>query len=71
MLLEALLKLLLAASMALPFLLPAWRGRSARRAWAWLLGMLLAFMAGLLADPLALGQQRVDNGVLLRAACAY
>jgi hypothetical protein len=70
MLLEALLKLLLAVSLALPFLLPAWRCRSARRARAWLLGMLLAFMAGLLADPLALGQQRVDDA-LLRAACAY
>jgi hypothetical protein len=70
MLLEALLKLLLAASLALPFVLPAWRGRSPRRSRAWLLGALLAFMAGLLVDPLALGHQRVDN-VLLRAACAY
>jgi hypothetical protein len=70
MLLEALLRLLLAASLALPFLLPAWRCRSPRRARAWLLGMLLAFLAGLLVDPLALANQRVDNA-MLRAACAY
>lgn len=71
MLLEALLKLMLAACLALPFLLPARRCRSPRRSRAWLLTMLLAFMAGLLVDPFALAHQRVDNGVLLRAACAY
>lgn len=71
MLLESLLRLVLAASLALPFLLPARRCRSPRRARAWLLTMALAFMAGLQVDPLALGRLRVDDGVLMRAACAY
>jgi hypothetical protein len=71
MLLEALLRLTLAACLALPFLLPARRCRSPRRTRAWLLTVALAFVAGLLMDPLALGRLRVDDSVLLRAACAY
>ncbi|WP_298232008.1 hypothetical protein [uncultured Azohydromonas sp.] len=71
MLLEALVRLMLAASLALPFLLPARRCRSPRHARAWLLTMALAFVAGLLVDPLALGRLRADDGVLMRAACAY
>jgi phosphatidylserine synthase len=71
MLLEALLRLTLAASLALPFLLPARRCRSPRRARAWLLTMALAFVAGLLVDPLALGRLRVDESLVMRAACAY
>ena len=71
MLFQALLKLLLAASLALPFLLTARRCASPRRSRAWLLTTLLAFVAGLQVDPFALGHLRVDNSVLLRAACLY
>jgi hypothetical protein len=65
--LDAVLKLLLAAALALPFLLPALRSRSRRGALAWGLGVALALAAGLAVEPRALGGLRVD-GALLRAA---
>lgn len=69
-LLEVLLRLLLAISLALPFLASARHSRSPWRARLWRLGLLLAFAVGLLADPLALARQRVDQ-VLLGAVCGY
>lgn len=65
-----LLKLLLAAALALPFLLLVLRSRSRRQARFWLLAMLSALWAGLLADPLQYGNQLVDQAVL-GAGCRF
>ncbi|NML14026.1 hypothetical protein [Azohydromonas caseinilytica] len=65
-----LLKLLLAAALALPFLLTALRSRSRRQARRWLLLMLGALWAGLLADPLQYGNRLVDQAVL-GASCRF
>jgi hypothetical protein len=65
---DVLLRLLLGAALALPFLLPALRSHTLRAALAWSVGVLLAFTLGLRTDPQALARLRVDD-TLLRGFC--